>query len=377
MRSREWQGSADTLSDGRIVVRNPAVGVWDSTNAWRLESDLRIGTASGTGANLFASIRAIEVDAYGRIYILEGQSAEVRVFTSDGAHLRTFGRRGEGPGEFRFPTGMTWAPDGRLWVADPGNARYAVFDTTGAYVAFHRSSVAGIMLPWLGGIDTVGRLYDQTWINGEDALVRSRGPISEPNDALPLDTFPLPNYRRKEILLLDARGTLQASMPVPFTPMMLRHIDPRAYVWFGVSDQYRIVQARFTGDTIRIIERAYDPLPVHQEEVDSALKFTETLLRAGGRLEGAASPSIKPAYEWFTVDDRGFLWVYASVSMDERGRVLDVFDDAGRFLGGAHANFRFDPRFRPLIRGADCYMVLRDELDVPYVIRARIVGRQD
>ena len=44
---------------------------------------------------------------------------EVRVFGLDGQHLRTFGRDGEGPGEFGDITSLAWVRDRLLacWLA--------------------------------------------------------------------------------------------------------------------------------------------------------------------------------------------------------------------------------------------------------------------
>jgi len=86
----------DTLPSGTIVVTNPAQGVWDSASSWRVSEDLRIGTLEGTGPDLFGQIDALEVDRDGRIWVLEGQAQELRVFGRDGRWLRTIGGRAAG-----------------------------------------------------------------------------------------------------------------------------------------------------------------------------------------------------------------------------------------------------------------------------------------
>ena len=47
--SAEWGGTIDTLESGIEVVRNPAKGIWDSSTAWRLVENLRIGSVKGEG----------------------------------------------------------------------------------------------------------------------------------------------------------------------------------------------------------------------------------------------------------------------------------------------------------------------------------------
>ena len=105
--SAGWTGTIDTLASGTIVVRNGQQGIWDEAASWRaLKVDLSLGQASGVGPELFGDVRDIEVDSLGRIYVLDSQAGEIRVFEANGTHLRTIARRGEGPGELQGPTGM-------------------------------------------------------------------------------------------------------------------------------------------------------------------------------------------------------------------------------------------------------------------------------
>ena len=83
---------------------------------WHVVEELRIGSVNGAGAATFGRIAALEVSSDGRIFVLEDQANELRIFDADGNHLQTVGGRGSGPGEFASPVGMTWAPDGTIWV---------------------------------------------------------------------------------------------------------------------------------------------------------------------------------------------------------------------------------------------------------------------
>ncbi len=70
------------------------------------------------------------------LYVVDGSNGSsthhrVEVFAPDGRHLRTIGTRGSSPGEFNFPSYVTVAPDGKLYVADSLNFRIQVFDPDG------------------------------------------------------------------------------------------------------------------------------------------------------------------------------------------------------------------------------------------------------
>ncbi|MGH8722070.1 MAG: hypothetical protein ACREU4_08805, partial [Burkholderiales bacterium] len=77
----------DTLPGGAVLVRNAGEGMWKRGDGWRLVEAARIGNADGEGPAGFARITALEADQLGRIYVLEGQAQQLRVFDSSGTHI--------------------------------------------------------------------------------------------------------------------------------------------------------------------------------------------------------------------------------------------------------------------------------------------------
>ena len=65
------------------------------------EEDLRLGPANLPEEHLFVGVNvSVDADAAGNIYIADGASNRVLVFSPEGGFLRQIGRAGEGPGEF-------------------------------------------------------------------------------------------------------------------------------------------------------------------------------------------------------------------------------------------------------------------------------------
>jgi DNA-binding beta-propeller fold protein YncE len=62
----------------------------------------------------------------GRIYVTDTQAHDIKVFDDRGTLLQTFGQRGEGAGQFNYPTHLSLA-QGELYVTDSMNARVQVF----------------------------------------------------------------------------------------------------------------------------------------------------------------------------------------------------------------------------------------------------------
>jgi DNA-binding beta-propeller fold protein YncE len=78
----------------------------------------------------------IAFDASGKqLFVSDTYAHEIKVFALDGAYLKTIGRRGDGNGEFNFPT-MLWRSDAsQLLVTDSLNFRTQVFDLSGQFVS--------------------------------------------------------------------------------------------------------------------------------------------------------------------------------------------------------------------------------------------------
>jgi DNA-binding beta-propeller fold protein YncE len=70
-----------------------------------------------------------------QLFVSDTFAHDVKVFALDGTQVKTIGRRGDGDGEFNFPT-MLWRSDGgQLMVTDSLNFRVQIFDLTGQFIS--------------------------------------------------------------------------------------------------------------------------------------------------------------------------------------------------------------------------------------------------
>ncbi len=108
--------TATAAQAGPVTVTNPAEApaaeVLDLREVWRAGGD-------DDGDVLLGRIGVVASGPGGEVYALDSQLCEVQVFDAGGGHLRTLGREGEGPGEFRQPIGLFLPGDGTVGVQQP------------------------------------------------------------------------------------------------------------------------------------------------------------------------------------------------------------------------------------------------------------------
>ncbi|HEU4631729.1 MAG TPA: 6-bladed beta-propeller [Gemmatimonadaceae bacterium] len=371
-----WQGSIDTLASGTVVVHNPAAGIWDSARAWHVREDLRIGSVMDEGPAMFGDVRSVAVDAAGRIYVLDGQAQEIRVFGPDGAYVRTIGRKGGGPGELADAVAVLMRP-GRadFWVVDYGNARYMRFDTAGRVLETVHRPFAYSSYPWRGALDTAGHVMEQNIVHATQERPQREVLVRLDGAGAPVDTVDLPTFEPEQLVINNAAGRPMMSRTIPFTPQQVRLIDPRGYVWSAITDRYRIAQQSFAGDTVRIVERDVQPREVTDAEADEMAARINEGADPRLRIDRSRFGTTQRLIWTMLLDDSHHLWVRSDAADSARRGDFDVFDPRGRYLGRADSDVPLFDWIRPQVIGDRLYGVVRDSLDVPFVVRARIDGR--
>lgn len=97
-----------------------------------------------------------------RLYLADTQNHIIRVFDKDGKALFTIGKRGNGDGEFNFPTNVALDRNGRLFVTDSFNYRVQILDPDGKFLKkFGKlGDASGYFTRPKGiGVDSEGHVY--------------------------------------------------------------------------------------------------------------------------------------------------------------------------------------------------------------------------
>jgi streptogramin lyase len=96
---------------------------------------------SGPGLDTFDQPTDVAVAPNGDIFVADGHggqpnnNARIMKFDAHGKFLKTWGKKGTGPGEFDCPHTLAFDSKGRLFVGDRQNNRIQIFDQEGKFLA--------------------------------------------------------------------------------------------------------------------------------------------------------------------------------------------------------------------------------------------------
>lgn len=359
--------------------------------------ELRIGSPDDPEL-AFTRFRDLEVGPDGTIYTLHPQERAIRVHDSSGAFLRTIGREGEGPGEFKNLGVMGMLGD-TLWALDHGTYRFSFFDLGGNLLGSRRIPIElgrtpDERPPRPNGLFSDGSISGSlpTWsrlvASGEittDVILRldSTGAVLDT-----IASYSLEN-RDWEVTDPDDPGSWAAYAPQPFRdtelvrasyyqPLVVR-VD-RTAATTEARATFHVTALTFAGDTLFARDFSYTPMALEQALVDSLVDVLAASLTRS-RLPGATparvavwardalyTPEYHPPVSEMMIGRDGSVWL--------RGEEVGAPTVNWRVLspeGEPVGIVELPARFRPLLADHDNLWGMElDELDVPYIVRYRV-----
>ena len=372
-----WTTLRDTLASGTVYVTNiPAASV---SSTWTLVEELRVGSLEGTGPDAFAYLKGLVALDGGGFTVLDAQAQELRVFGRDGTHIATHGGKGQGPGEFVDANGLMLGPGGRLWVPDARNGRMSVFDPEDGFIESFPFADGNFNAAWNGAMVDGGRIY-RPWRTGNRRMLRIFDLTMTLVDSLPL---PGDGPEDEEFDPASQPGAFYQEMgggymaySIPFYASEVRHIDRRGVFWSSRDGDpaYRIQRWQPGGDTTLLVETRRAPAAVPTVERDSVIDMMRQMTSnmGVGEWDWSRVPNVRPAVEDIFESDDGNLWVRTPAA--DGGVLFDVYSRDGGHLGTASLGpgLNLFDRVDPVVRGELAWLVVTDEFDVNYVVRARI-----
>jgi hypothetical protein len=326
------QQRGDTII--RVATRPVRAGVAT------LVPEISIGAFDGADEYMFGEVNEIAVARDGSIYMFDRQVPALRKYDVNGKFVKTFGRKGQGPGEYTSGGGLGVLPDGRVLLWDTGNWRINVYSPAGDVLTTW-STPSGLgpntttTTSRAMTIDTAGFIYlrrniRSAAVRGQETPPTSRIVLIQFRpDGTVVDTIDAPAFSRTGRTLTASLNTAtsraSSSTPLPFDPQPTWALSPLGYFVTGIPDRYAfelLIPAgsavpRSPGDWRRgqpviSIRREVKPEAVSGAERKAERERVEALLRRTDpkwNWNGPDLPDVKPLYRNLIAAQDGRIWL--------------------------------------------------------------------
>lgn len=290
------------------------------------------------------------------ILVVEGSAGEIRRFDATGTFLDRIGRKGDGPGEFRY-VGAAWERADSLVAMDPGLRRITVFDSAGTPV--RTLSLQDIAHPYMVQPLSAGRAL------AGFIQMDTSGATSGPTTRLPytLAAIPLDTARLDTLLVLPGMESYPVlasegdrSFPATSFPIFGKQSVVRTHggsIYTALNDAYQVTVHDSAGTPTQVVRLGVPAVDVteadHRTHVEresrsldernaSAPQSLRDQWRAQLRERRVAKQF--PFIADLIVAPDGHLWVEGYRPENDDPRHYLIFDEGGFLVAQAEAPAR-------------------------------------
>jgi len=300
--------------DDVTIIHNPKKPghVPGAPKSLALEEDLRIGIEDGDEDYMFANLRSVQVDNEENIYVLDAKYIKVKVYDKSGKHMRSFGKIGQGPGEFGWPSRMVMTTDGKIAILDSQNRRFSYYSREGECLKeFSHAEYGNLIRAWP---DSRGFVYCDVMTYSATSRIAK------------LVKFDPEFNQISELAEME-----ETRNPMEINPILYRivyNVLPDDRVIWARNLEYCIHVVDASGNLIKKIYKDYDPVSFPDAEKEKIKKeysregFPPTLK--------IVFPKKYPPIYYLLGDDKGRIYVRTYTRNDEGFLKWDVFDEEGR-----------------------------------------------
>jgi len=309
------------IEDGIPVVYNPKepLPLPNKPSHLTLRKDLTLGGPREDQNHVFWLISYLIIDEDENMIVLDNGESCIKIFDKTGKKISQFGRKGEGPGEFKGTTTVTPIGDNKIGIMDPANHKFSYFSKDGQCLKEINLSKYRTVRKAKG--DSQGFIYGTFFRPNEieNEVSFNRELIKFNPDFNPVVTIASFEQRRKirEVIMVEKRYGYD-----------LRKDD---FLVWGVNSEYVLHVVDTNGKIVRKIVKDYDPVKITKEERDKIYynTFGDRKLPSDITLN---FPKHFPPFHYLLCDDEGRTYV-KTYKKDSQGRIFyDVFDSEGNYF---------------------------------------------
>ena len=354
------------VPEGARVIEYAAVPIEQRTERIEMVQDLVIGNDEDPDYRFYQP-RGLSVGDDGTIYVLDTGNHRVQVFDQGGLLLASWGREGQGPGEFVSPGGIAIA-DGHVMVVD-GGRRLSRWTLDGQHVIDRQIPRPILRLAGAGG--PLVAFYTGVKADRSRHFVISSF-SAEWDELLVLARFPRPVRARTPPGSIEFT---QDTLNLESSPYPNFAVSPLGPVYVTFRSEYQVMAANASGQPEWALRAAWSRRPFTEQW--KATRMESLRERAPEARESQLDwPEFQRALRSINVDGHGHVYVFpienVPEGLSEEGlSPVDVYSASGaRLFSG------FAPHSNWSAAKGDYVYALANAFvgdDEPSVIRYRLV----
>jgi hypothetical protein len=345
----------------------PLKGIWD----FNLKKTWEVPSA---GEEPLVQVRQFQVDDAGNIYLFEGKYLKFFVFNPDGKLLFSFGKKGEGPGELKFP--FNFFIEGEyIIVPDMGRIHY--FEKKDG--EFVKTVV----------LETMMGLMPRLFVDKDRFITVPENP--EEKDSKSTITIYDTNTKKRETLTqIGAERHMELTGDQEGARIRLRIMDPSTRpgvvmafknnkLYLGKSDNYMIKAVDLKGTEVLSFslegrERRKITEEFKKSRVENMRLNNQKLPPEMAKQMMASIPDYATYFRELMVDEKGNIYVFVSDLGNRNSQEIDIFSPKGEYLYHSVVSFPegYNMQSGPVIKGGYLYTVLEDEEGETQLVKYQI-----
>ena len=329
---------------------------------------LTIGQAEGDPSYVFSEHISFTVDDKGNIYILDLREKTLRKFDSKGKHLLSFGREGQGPGEFTSPEKVMLLSNGHLMVFEGESQKFSCFTQEGKFV--NSGKFLKLMSPPYFGFSNGNFIAKSVQRNSHKTVVIT-GVFNTKSELLAQlykrEMEPYKPWPSQDDSDSRVKRIAEVWSKIAFRPQTIMALDSMENIYFAFTDKYEMKIFSPDAQLKRLIRTGLQMLPVKKKDRDGYLNYwlpkdisSWNLMsqKFKNKIKSLIKfPEKKPAFLSIIPMDKDYLMTVREGSFNQNS-LIDIFDPSGRFIIEKRLRFHIKEGF---CRGGIFYTIYEDE----------------
>lgn len=335
------------------TVKNPdkpLKGEWDFNlqKLWEVDS---------AGDNILARISSIRLDKNGNVYIFERKSSKFFVFDPNGKFLFSFGKRGEGPGEYKMVFNF-FLKEKYVIVPDMGKIHF--FSKKGEFIRSHNP--IKMMFP-RGFVDS-NRIIMVNEKMGE----KSKEPdFIEIYDLNTKKSVKIAEIEPEKALTYSGGGIRLVLKIGDTTPTVITELFGE-HLFYGKNDKYMINKVDLKGN--KLLSFSIEGRKRKKISEASKRKRFENVILNGRKMPKEMVdkmvqqiPDYSVFFKRILVEKNGLIYILVADLGNNTGQEIDIFSSEGKYLYHSEIkmpdNYIIKSSFS--INGNNLYVFVEDE----------------